>query len=81
MNIITTEQMVCIKCDSVNEKILTVGKTYVVTTDKSIDTSIDIDITCKTFIGDDGNGYLLQYNDVDFITLADYRQRQLNKIL
>ena len=81
MNIITTEQMVCIRCDTVNEKILTVGKTYVITTDKSVDHFSDIDITCKRSIGDHGNGYLLQYNDVDFITLADYRQRQLNKIL
>lgn len=87
MNVITTEKMVC--TTTVNSNILTPGKIYVVTTNKSIDTSSDIDITLKTFIGDDGNDYLLavnsasiQYNDLgEFITLEEWRQRQLNKIL
>ena len=81
MNVITTEKMVCTTCTPVNNHILTPGRIYVITTEKANDTSSDIDISLRTFIGDDGNDYLIQYNDGEFITLEEWRQRQLNKIL
>ena len=81
MNVITIEKMVCTTCTPVNSNILTPGRIYIVTTEKAKDTFSGIDLTRRSFIGDDGNDYLIQYNDGEFITLEEWRQRQLNKIL
>lgn len=73
--------MVCTSCHSVNSRILTPGKVYVVTTEKDIDPFGSCHFSTKSFIGDDGRGYLIQYNDGEFVSIEEWREMQLKKIL
>jgi hypothetical protein len=73
---------VCINRSYVNKELLTEGKVYEFTKDISICPVTDIDLSLTSFIADDGRSYLIDLNNVnDFITLEEYRQKQLNKLL
>ena len=81
MNIIKSK-WVCINRSYVNKELLTEGKVYEFTKDISICPVTDIDLSLTSFIADDGRSYLIDLNNVnDFITLEEYRQKQLNKLL
>lgn len=82
MNTITKSKWVCIECDYVNKEILTVRKVYEVITDTTIDPFTNADLSISSFIGDNGNSYLIDFKkDQAFIPLEEYRQKQLDKIL
>lgn len=86
---VTTEKMVCTSCSEVDNGVLTVGRIYVVSTEKS--PFDNFDFTFKSFVGDDGREYLIQHGDNNFkcvsryafkiISLEEWRQRQLDNIL
>ena len=81
MNIIKSK-WVCINRSDVNKDLLTEGKVYEITKDVSICSVTDIDLSITSFIGDDGRSYLIDLNNEnDFITLEEYRQKQLDKLL
>ena len=81
VNIIKSK-WVCINRNYVNKELLTEGKVYEFTKDISICPVTDIDLSITSFIADDGRSYLIDLNNEnDFITLEEYRQQQLDKIL
>jgi hypothetical protein len=81
MNIIKSK-WVCINRSDVNKDLLTEGKVYEITKDVSICPVTDVDLSLTSFIGDDGRSYLIDLNNEnDFITLEEYRQQQLDKLL
>ena len=81
MNIIKSK-WVCINRSYVNKELLTEGKVYEITKDVSICPVTDVDLSLTSFIGDDGRSYLIDLNNEnDFITLEEYRQQQLDKLL
>jgi len=81
MKTITKSKFVCINCSYVNRGLLTVGKVYEVITKTDIDLGVDFGHT--SFIADDGKSYLI-VNSIDtqnFITLEEWRELQLNKLV
>ena len=81
MNIIKSK-WVCINRSYVNKELLTEGKVYEITKDVSICPITDVDLSLTSFIGDDGRSYLIDLNNEnDFISLEEYRQNQLDKLL
>lgn len=81
MNIIKSK-WVCINRNSVNKELLTEGKVYEFTKDISICPVTDIDLSITSFIADDGRSYLIDLNNEnDFITLEEYRDKKISKIL
>jgi hypothetical protein len=58
-----------------SEKYQTIGKTYDVTVD------VMYGEETASFVGDDGAEYLFFPGDDDFVTLEEWRERQLNKVL
>jgi hypothetical protein len=82
MNTIIKSKWVCINSSYVNKELLTEGKVYEITKDISMCPVTDIDLSISSFIADDGRPYLIDLNNEnDFITLEEYRQKQLDKIL
>ena len=78
----TITKWVCINRSDVNKDLLTEGKVYEITKDVSICPVTDVDLSLTSFIGDDGRSYLIDLNNEnDFITLEEYRQQQLDKLL
>jgi hypothetical protein len=81
VNIIKSK-WICINRSDVNKDLLTEGKVYEITKDVSICPVTDVDLSLTSFIGDDGRSYLIDLNNEnDFITLEEYRQQQLDKLL
>lgn len=73
---------VCINRSHVNKHLLTEGKVYEITKEVSICPVTDIDLSLTSFIADNGLSYLIDLNNEnDFITLEEYRQQQLDKLL
>ena len=82
VNTIIKSKWVCINRNYVNNSLLTEGKVYEITKDISMCPVTDIDLSITSFIGDDGQSYLIDLNNENgFITLEEYRQQQLDKIL
>ena len=82
MNTIIKSKWVCINRNYVNNSLLTEGKVYEITKEVSICPVTDIDLSITSFIADDGQSYLIDLNNENgFITLEEYRQQQLDKIL
>jgi hypothetical protein len=82
MNTIIKSKCVCINRSYVNKELLTEGKVYEITKDISICPITDVDLSITSFIGDDGQSYLIDLNNEnDFIPLEEYRQQQLDKLL
>jgi hypothetical protein len=73
---ITKSKWICVNCKVPgSDKYQTLGKTYDVTVE------VLYGEETASFIGDDGQEYLFFGGDGDFITLEEWRERQLNKIL
>jgi hypothetical protein len=82
VNTIIKSKWVCINRNYVNNSLLTEGKVYEITKEVSICPVTDIDLSITSFIADDGQSYLIDLNNENgFITLEEYRQQQLDKIL
>lgn len=73
---IKTSKWVCVASkDWGSEVYQTIGKTYDVTVE------VFHGEETYSFVGDDGKEYLLFLSDDDFITLEEWRERQINKLL
>ncbi len=75
---------VCVKLHDANEDILTIGKIYDIIKEVSICPVTNIDLSITSFIADDGKYYLIHEDrqiDMNFISLEQYRQQQLDKII
>lgn len=90
MNEIEVTKWVCIdirtvhsNCfsDYINKKALTIGKVYDLTKETAYDLDSDICLSYTSFTGDDGQSYLFDNDEINFITLKDYRGQQIDKIL
>ncbi len=82
MNTIIKSKWVCINSNYVNKELLTEGKVYEFTKDVSICPVTDIDLSLTSFIADNGLSYLIDLNNEnDFISLEEYRQQQLDKLV
>jgi hypothetical protein len=82
MGELIVSKWVCINRSDVNKDLLTEGKVYEITKDISICPVTVIDLSHTSFIADNGRSYLIDLNNEnDFITLEEYRQRQLDKLL
>jgi hypothetical protein len=84
MDKIEVTKWVCVNSHYTNKGITTVGKVYEFIKEISICPITLIDLSHTSFIGDDGQSYLIHDNeqiDMSFISLEQYRQDQLNKIL
>jgi hypothetical protein len=78
----TITKWVCINRSDVNKDLLTEGKVYEITKDVSICPVTDVDLSLTSFIGDDGRSYLIDLDNInEFITLEEWREKQLDKLL
>jgi hypothetical protein len=69
-------KVICVNKNRFSKDELTIGKIYEI-----LSHTEHVDITVQWFIADDGTELLYFDNDKDFITLEQYREQQLNKIL
>jgi len=83
MKTITKSKWVCINCSYVNRGLLTVGKVYEVITETDINLqSYPYSFEFASFISDDGKSYLMGNSiDRELITLEEWRELQLNKLV
>ncbi len=75
---------VCVKLHDANKNILSIGKTYDIIKEITICPVTNIDLSITSFIADDGQSYTIHADEqinMNFISLEEYRQEQLNKIL
>jgi hypothetical protein len=74
--ILTKSKWVCVASKTWgSEKYQTIGKTYDVVVE------VMYGEESGSFVGDDGEEYIFFPGDDDFVTLEEWRQRQLNKLL
>ena len=84
MDKIEVTKWVCFTTHDANEDILTIGKVYDIVKEIAICPITNIDLSHTSFIADDGKSYLIHaYEQIamNFISLEQYRQDQLDKIL
>jgi hypothetical protein len=78
MNIIIKSKWVCIESSYRSA----FGKVYEVTTDTNTDEVANVSISISYYIGDNGRPYIIDFEkDKQFITLEEWRQQQLDKLL
>ena len=67
---------VCINRSDVNKDLLTEGKVYEIITETSFG------LSHTSFIADNGRSYLIDLDNInEFITLEEWREKQLDKLL
>jgi hypothetical protein len=72
----TITKWVCINHSDVNKDLLTVGKVYEIITETSFG------LSHTSFIADNGRSYLIDLDNInEFITLEEWREKQLDKLL
>ena len=72
----TITKWVCINRSDVNKDLLTVGKVYEIITETSFG------LSHTSFIADNGRSYLIDLDNInEFITLEEWREKQLDKLL
>jgi hypothetical protein len=72
----TITKWVCINYSDVNKDLLTVGKVYEIITETSFG------LSHTSFIADNGRSYLIDLDNInEFITLEEWREKQLDKLL
>jgi hypothetical protein len=74
VNTIIKSKWVCINSNYVNKELLTEGKVYEIITETSFGLS--------SFIADNGRSYRIDLDNInEFITLEEWREKQLDKLL
>lgn len=72
----TITKWVCIIHSDVNKDLLTEGKVYEIITETSFG------LSHTSFIADNGRSYLIDLDNInEFITLEEWREKQLDKLL
>jgi hypothetical protein len=72
----TLTKWVCINCSDVNKDLLTEGKVY------EIITETNFGLSKTSFIADNGRSYIIDLDNInEFITLEEWREKQLDKLL
>ena len=72
----TITKWICINRGDVNKDLLTEGKIY------EIITETNFGLSQTSFIADNGKSYLIDLDNInEFITLEEWREKQLDKLL
>lgn len=72
----TITKWVCINRSDVNKDLLTEGKVYEIITETSFG------LSKTSFIADNGRSYRIDLDNInEFITLEEWREKQLDKLL